>query len=503
MRAIFFISFFISSFCFSQNEEIIIPIEGKLLFSGQSIMIPASNEEVAGFSIIKINENNIEAFQFDENEKYINKITTEIPKRLISFLSAIKLENSIRLFFSSFDGIGYLDIDFKTNIINTTIIKRENNFNEKVIGYFGKNSKFYLVTIDEESLIRVLMFSENEAYKTTVFTEEAKQLNETNLFQKLLKTKEVISIIKENEQASITLSYKTKKIYVSENNIIITVDNKAVLSDAITLIVSLNLKTKNLDVYNIPSPKLNSLDQSKNKIIIHSFVKGNLLFQFSTNKDDVAFQIVDFKNKEVIKKFEFSNSSLEMFNAPLEYNIPEFGYKKPERISKIARFYKNLYSKKAGIVVFENENNYTIRISTLDVPARNKRMHLEDPVNMVEAFTPLTTTSSYVGGELYFGINYYSGVITNPPNYGTTNSIYQNEKITTENSIILTVNKNDFSVVLNENYNSIYKKTRKFEQGIRDNKVRLVKPSLFKIKNEYYFSYFSIKNRSFLISKIK
>lgn len=466
-------------------------------------MIPVSNKEQEDFSIIKINENHIEVFQFDENEKYINKITSEIPKRIISFLTAIKLENSIHLFFSSFEGIGYLDIDFKTNTINTKIIKRENDFNEKVIGYYGENSKFYLVTINEKSLIRVLVFSEDEAYKTIDFKGHVKQLNDSQLYQKLLKSKEAISIIKDNEQASVTLSYKTKKIYVSENDIIITIDNKATMSEASTLIVSLNLKTKSIDIYDIPSPKLKSSEQSKNKIITHSYIKDDFLFQFSTNKVATGFQIVNFKNDELIKTFEFSNSSLKMFDAPLANNIPEFGYKNPEKISNTSRFYKNLYSKKAGIVVFENNDNYVIRISSLDIPARNKRMHLEDPENMVEAFTPFNTTTSYVGGVLYFGINYYSGTITIPPNYGTTNSIYQNEKITTENSITLAVDKIDFSVVLDKNHSSIYQKTRKFEQGIRDTKVRLVKPSLFKIKNEYYFSYFSIKNRSFLISKIK
>lgn len=471
------------------------------MFSGQSVMLPVSNNDSNDFSIIKINEKSFEAILFDENYYIINKIESNIPQDLISFLAAIKIKSITRLFFSSYQGIGYLDIDFLSGVVSETFVNTNVEQNEKVIAYYNENSKFYLVTLNDDSIIKIFSFSENEKFDLIEFSKESQKIYEVQLYYKLFKTGEVISIIKSNEQPSLTLTYNTKKVYVSEDNISITVDE----SPSNTIIVSINLNDKSLEVYNVQAPKLNVGDLSKSKIIVHSYLKDNNLFQLSTNKEFAQLQVVDFKNDTILKTIKIDDIYSNSLNPPTKQTIPEFGNNESELLKNKNQFYKNIYSKKAGVVVFVDGDDYIINIGALGIPARNKRLHYEYQNNMTGGFTPYTTGSSYVNGSLYISVSFISlpGVIANPPNYGETNSIYQNEKITTEFISTIRLNKHNFEKVTNNNFSSIYHKTRKYEQELRKNRIRLVKPSLYKIKDQYYFSYFSLKERSFIISKIE
>ncbi len=346
------------------------------------------------------------------------------------------------------------------------------------------------------------VFSEKKGFEKIEFISENDVLTEKYLSQKLFSKNSIINILKMNEEGSLTLSLNPKKIYVSENKIIITVDyyTDEDGADHITDIIALDLNTRKISSYTVDFPKIAKQRRSKKEIKSHSYIKNDLLFQLVQTKKEVKVQVVDFKLNKILGSYDLDENSKGSFNTPQNLKIPEYGIKEPDDLSKNKKFLRRLYRGDAGIVAYEDQSNYTIKVGAITIPESGHRMS-----DTHDNYVPIYTGSpvfAIVTISVLVGLTINDAVQANPPNYGTTNSIYLNEKELEEDFTTITISKENFEVSGKKPIQSVFERSRKHEESLQENRIRLVKPSLFKIGGLYYFSYFSIKERSFLISKL-
>ena len=500
MRYFLLLFLFISKLTFSQTDTIKVPIEGTLIFTSKTAIVPLANEKTGGLSFLKVDKNDIEAHQIDKNGKVLKIVEANIPNKVGSFLDAIHLQDKLRLYFARKDNIGFMDVDFSTSEVQETIIENVFDKKETLIGYYGTNNKFYTVSITDDSSIAIYVFSEKEGFEKIEFNSENDVLTEKYLSQKLFSKNSIINILKMDEEGSLTLSLNPKKIYVSENKIIITVDyyTDEDGADHITDIITLDLNTRKIHPYTIDFPKITKQRSSKKEIKSHSYIKNDLLFQLVHTKHELKVQVVDFKSNKVLGSYDFDENSKGGFTTPQNLKIPEYGIKEPDEISKNKKFLRRVYRGDTGIVAYEDDSNYTIKVGAIEIPETGHRMS--------ETYRSGLQAISY-SGDLFItvaalGVIISDAVQANPPNYGTTNSLYLNEKEIEEDFTTISISKENFEVSSEKPIQSIYEKSRNHEEQLQEDRIRLVKPSLFKIGGVYYFSYFSIKERSFLISKL-
>ena len=502
MRYLLLLFFFVSKITYSQTENIKVPIDGTLIFSSKTAIVPLANEKTGGFSFLKVDKNDIEAHQIDEKGMVLKTVEANIPNKVGSFLDAIHLQDKLRLYFARKDNIGFMDVDFSTSEVQETIIEDVFDKKETLIGYYGTNNKFYAVSITEDSFISVYVFSEKEGFEKIEFISENDVLTEKYLSQKLFSKNSIINIFKMDEEGSLTLSLNPKKIYVSENKIIITVDyyTDEDGADHITDIIALDLKTRKISPYTVDFPKIDKQRRSKKEIKSHSYLKNDLLFQMVQTKQEVKVQVVDYKTNKILGSYNFDDTSMGNFTTPQNLKIPEYGIKDPDDITKSKKFLRRLYRGDAGIVAYEDQSNYTIKVGAIHIPESGHRMSTTN-----DSCEPIYTGSpvfAIVSISVLVGLTINDAVQANPPNYGTTNSLYLNEKELEEDFTSITVSKESFEVSGEKPILSVFERSRNHEESLQENRIRLVKPALFKIGGMYYFSYFSIKERSFLISKL-
>jgi hypothetical protein len=489
---------------FAQQFETKIPVEGTLIFTGQTAILPISNEVTGGISFLKVDETELQAYQIDESGVVTAQLITDIPRELGNFLDAIHVNGALRLFFTKKDAVGYMDIDFKTGETREVVIEDVYQKKERLIGYYGTRNKFYTVTIREDSSLGVTIFSEKKGYETINFSSDIERFTENYLSQKLFSKKSLINIIKTEEEASFTLNYNPKKLYVSENKITITIDyyKDERGADHITDIITLDLATQNAKAYTIDFPKIAKTRSVKKEIQSRSYLKDELLFQLVHTKDQLIVQVVDYKTAEVLNTYGLDELANGDFSAPEKESIPKYGFRESDEIKKNVRFLRNLYQNKSAIAVYEEGENYGIKIGAFEIPQEGHRMENQlnnSPGMVAYSIDPFTAALSATVFLTAFIVN---KVAANPPNYGTTNSIYLNEKELETFSSSLVIDKKTFEPLATTEVQSIYQKSRIHEEDLNDKRVRLVKPSLFKIRGKYYFSYFSVRDRSFIISNL-
>ncbi|MBL4664135.1 MAG: hypothetical protein JKY22_11425 [Flavobacteriaceae bacterium] len=504
MRHTLLFLLFISSYRYAQNLETKIPIDGTLIFTGKTAILPISNEVTGGISFLKVDETELQAYQIDKSGEMTAKLIIDIPKELGAFLDAIHINGTLRLFFTKKDAVGYMDIDFETGKANEVVMEDVYQKKERLIGYYGTKNKFYTVTIQENSSLGVYVFSDKDGYEKIVFDSDNEFFVEKYLSQKLFSKKSLINIIKTEEEASFTLNYNPKKLYVSENKITITIDyyKDEKGADHITDIIELDIPSQKIEAYTINFPKIIKTRSVKKEIQSRSYIKNELLFQLVHTKDQLIVQVVDYKSAKVLGFFDMNEFTNGYFSPPERETIPKYGFNKADEIKKNVRFLRNLYQNKSAIAVYEEGNHYGIKIGAFKIPSAGHRMENQlknTPGMVVYSVDPFFAAVSVT---VFLTAIIADGIAANPPNYGTTNSIYFNEKELDTFSASLVIDKESFEPVATAGIQSIYQKSRIHEKNLNDNRIRLVKPSLFKIRGDYYFSYFSIRDRSFIISNL-
>ena len=239
------------------------------------------------------------------------------------------------------------------------------------------------------------------------------------------------------------------------------------------------------------------------------------------DKDEITIQVVNFVERKLLKKYYMDNKNFGVFVNAENIIIPTYGVGKKYTIDSPSEFMISLevstpvlvVTKQIGfysldVIALNPKYNSSHRLSPYKSNNRNPTFFNKDLFkdksgnfeNLKQAdieFSNNAFSNSFFKDFLFLGVNF-----GNAPNYGALSSIYFNEKEVEIERANFVVDSSTFETVSKERPSSTIEKSRIYEDKLRDQGVRLVKPTIFKMKDELYLTYFSVKDRSFIIQKL-
>lgn len=244
------------------------------------------------------------------------------------------------------------NLDCKTSESLNFDFPKNHNY---IISSFQENNALYILAKEKEYEHLLLYKFENQKCEIKMldfspFTFKNKE--NVNISFNALIQYFPIKKIEPDILNSLDLTSSICKMYVLENRIILTFDDRVQR----TQVFEVNLNTGIMKERTFDSPA------SKNPLATaNSFYNNKKLFQIAANEDELLFEVKDFDSKNIIKKYSFSkNDSIPFKNSPFFVQINN---KKPKQLKNTAKFLKDLEGLTAGISIIKNKQNTFVTFS--------------------------------------------------------------------------------------------------------------------------------------------
>lgn len=309
---------------------------GKMYDSNNNYKLIIANKEKNKFALIK--------FKFYLNETSV--IEEELDAKNLLFLQSVNKGDTSHLFF----------LEKKTsNIISKNYFINGKN----TASTFNVGKETFLINDKKEISLKKLLADykkpdhrkiKNIEYELTKITENPYK---NNVIEKVFSYD-----IKQNQliPTSIELTSRYNKLYVKNNEIIITLDKNRFY----TQILSLNLNNCSYIFEKIKKPLFNKKKMFKKS---NSFIYDDNIFLISASKDSLISSIYSLKDKREIKRIEVGkNQPITFKNSSI---IQEGGaFKKHRNFEQTNKFLRKVSESNIGIGVFKNKNGYEITIGS-------------------------------------------------------------------------------------------------------------------------------------------
>ncbi|WP_272150762.1 hypothetical protein [Tenacibaculum aiptasiae] len=401
-------------------------IIGKLYDRENNYTLILSNNERSKFILAK--------FLFNAKKTIITE--SNFGLKNLRFLQSINKGNKVHLLF--------------LNEKNSTIISRNYHSNGKATStkFNFQNEKFLITDIKEISFKKLLVDYtkpnhreiENIAYELT-------KINEIPYKNEIV-YKSFSTTTKRNQTSptSIDLTSRLSKLYVNNNNVIITLDKNRFY----TQILTLNIDKGTYSFQKIKKPLFSVKKMYKRS---NSFIHNDLLFQVAVSKNILTFTIYDIKKEQLLKEITAkSNNPINFKNTPI---LQEGGaFEKHRDLEKTNKFLRKISQSNIGIGVMKNKNSYEIVIGSSKLASKG-----------------INTVSTILGAALMSGA----------PNFIDTNNFSQ----VSFNSYAsyLTTKSVRIHCLFDENFNHL---SGTIEKNLYDKITRFIKPILSNEKDGIY-----------------
>jgi hypothetical protein len=334
-------------------------------------VIPVVNETTGEIGFFVADAKNIYGYKIDGNFKITKKLTSEEKSRKYKTLigNSIFKEDLYRVYLtnSSQDKFASFDFSFKKN--TTSFFEFELNTGETFIQTVSHRNQFYLISASELT---------NELYIYT-FDEEGNPkrnkieigslrfistLGKSTKLTTLLIEKEAIKKFEENTPNSIEITSELRKMYQRENAVLFSFDHHKLF----TQVLKIDLNSFEASSFQFKKPFL-----SKHANRTNSYINGENIFTIAVTKEQIAFEILDFKTGDLIKAYTANkNDSITFKNTAI---IQEGGlYDKYRELEKTNRFLKRVATGNTGVSARKIGNQYHLIIGGYIEQKRNPGM---------------------------------------------------------------------------------------------------------------------------------
>ena len=350
--------FLLSSFSsFSQEEVVSISNDLKTSLSEINRTFASVNESNGDFSVYLEDADSVYGYLFNSKYESISQLKTEDLRNKYKMFLGSTVDNLVHsTYFSNEKNTKFVtqSFDFENN---SSSIKEINLSleNEMFLQSFTYNNTFYILSIvKNQSLINLYVFDKSNYTKNTVNLSEITFINwlnrKTSLHQLLLRD-DGLSKIVNDVPSSLINSFKYSKLYLNNNKIILTLDQRFQYTE----IISINLKdyTHTYNTINHNQEDNAALKFKRS----NSFLVDSILFQASIIKEKFVFSIKNLNSNETLKESNFTRDkmiSFENTNAVLD--------KKDKKRTK--RFLRRATNTIVGIDVKKQENAYQIELGS-------------------------------------------------------------------------------------------------------------------------------------------
>ena len=371
-------------------------------------------------------------------------------------------------------------------IITEYEIKVDSN-PEKYIQVFSENNKFYILTLIRDSnSLKLYEFNGNifkevnidlsifKLYKSnnetaSIFKIFEKSIGDSNVFEESYKLPRITS----ESPTSLTESTKKTKCYSNSEEIIITLD----LSDLVTQIITINLKTFDAKLNNIEKPSLTSI--SIDNVKSNSFIIEGKLLQLTLCENKMNLSLKDF-NGTIIKEYIINE------NDKFKINNSGFirqNYMGSEReLETTSQFLRKIVRSNVGVSAYNLNGNYLLTLGSVS-PERSyngggigamgglagmNNMQIAEGLKEANFFQPIN----------FVNINFYY--------YGTRRSI--------STDCLFDYNLNHIDIKLQPlAFDKIAEFKKKYTQ--------IETETVFVVNKIYYFGYFSTLLKKYVFKK--
>lgn len=458
MKYIYLILFLTTQLLSGQEVFADFDLELKGFMSKRNVFSIVEDESIALFFD---NKKEMKCYLLDSNKTVSSTFIFERPRRKYKeILGYIAEGNHYYIYFGNKNknSFAVLDVNFQTK--KSSVKEIDLKLSSKFIDAFSKNGKFYLLSLSDDSVLNLYSFS-----KETKFTHSKYPIDKKFKLSQNIITASGFSLIidlekiEENTPNSIEKSSNYNKIYVTDEEVIITLD----VNNKFTRLIKINYNTNTAFTEKIEHIKV-AEDKERNRS--NSFFHQGKLYQLSSTKKNLAFSYYDIVTKERSKVIKLNiNDSIWFKNSDIIQQKTDL-FESERKLSKTKQFLRKVTFSKPGISIVSINGVNQVTIGGVTKIANGGGYIMAGPaMGGVDGIAIAGSTSIYMSPTFY--------------SYGA----YSNTKSTFINCL--------FDSALNhkngEFLDNVFDKIKTYEDSVVD--VLKLK-TVFKYKGNYIFGYY-------------
>jgi hypothetical protein len=463
--------FFISLSCLAQEEVTSVINNLKTSESLIKSTFASVNEFNDGFSVYLQDSDSVYGYLFNAKYENISKIKTEALRNKYKVFLGSTANNLVHyIYFSNNKNTKFSAHSFDFH--NKIALRKEIDLsieNEKFLQAFTYKNIFYILSIGkDQSLIYLYVFDQSNYTRQIINLSEITFLSwlkqKTSLYNVLNREGTFSKIVKDIPN-SIKNSFKYSKLYLSNDKLVITLDQRFEFTE----MISINLKD-----YSHTFETINHNQEDDLNLIFkrsNSFLVDSLLFQASIIKEKFVFSIKNINSKKALKEISFNRDKILSFENPNA--IPDKKNKK-----KAKHFLRNFTNNIAGIDIQKHDNTYQVKIGSY----KNVPNNMFPTIGFSSFSSNGSNIISFTPGQLSFDFMSY----------------YSNGDIS-ENTIEVVLNDN-FEFKNDKLAKNVFDKIKEFSEK----KSKFIEAeNIFNYKDDMFFCAQIKDSKSFLIVKFE
>lgn len=355
----------------SYSQEEIAVFDNKLKESGSSLkdVIPIVNEKTGDISLFLMDATKVYAYLLNDDFKVVKSISSDDKSRKYKILigKSISNTNDYRIYLTNNKQNKFASMNFSYSNNSSSLDEFElASKNELLVQTATHNNQFFLISIIKNLSTLCLYKFNNEGRYDRIVLDFSSDIflnrmgSETTLFKLCtentgaygLKKSIDVKKIEKNNPNSIEITSELSKFYLSNNSILLTLDD----NKSFTQIVKINLDTFKKEVLRIKKP---FLDSGVFSIKTNSFINEDNIYMIASTSDNFVFEIKNIETKETLKEYKTSaNDSITFKNTPI---IQKGGaYDNYREMEKTKKFLRKITNGNVGVSVYKINNNYQI-----------------------------------------------------------------------------------------------------------------------------------------------
>ncbi|HBR54440.1 MAG TPA: hypothetical protein EYN07_08035 [Flavobacteriaceae bacterium] len=432
------------------------------------------------FCLFINNNKDITARMYSKDLNLIGEFLADtFPNKYLNILGFTIKDHQLRYFLQKRNKNKFGSIVFDFDSLKTV----ENEFDFKLekevyIESFGREDKFYLITVDKNSnLLNLYIFNHDGSYIKTPYNFSNKTLKDSKgnnqtlydiLTQSLIFMKFIeASYIKDDAKQSLDVSNNTNKLYPTENGFILTADK----SDLATYLFLYNSDDNTLTFDMLIKNKLVG-EYKPGEIRTNSFFLDNKLFQIVVSKDEMIANVSNITSKQELKRWTLSSKDekIGFSNSAIIIEGGAYNRTRIREIEKPSKFLRKVNNKNVGILSKKIGENYQV------------------------IFGASVTSQGYVGPAMFTISTGAAGQVAPSYTWFGHHYNYLNYKYTKSTRIEGLYNSS-FEQLDDSIPEPVFEKISSFEDTLKYKKAT----TTFKFNNNYYYGYYHIKNKEYLI----
>jgi hypothetical protein len=467
-----FVAFVLNVFI-GYSQDIVSTIPVKLKNNRDVFQI--INDSTKQVTLFLSDRKTVNAIRLDEKMQFLDSIVTNRPDKYYSeMIGYISKGSKQNLFWSSGDSKEILvqNFDFEKRTIlskNFTLEFKK----EVVLQKFSLNKKFYILSVLKTSnSLKLYMFDQN-----SIMTEKIIDLNLFKFFDSRYVKTDIYGMFRESflpsegsfslqkispeSPTSLTYSSKKRKCYLRDNSLVVTLDT----NKDYTQIIIINTNDYSASEKIIKKPLI--VSQQTNIPNSNSFLFGEKLYQVKNNSDVMIVSIKNLNGDDINEYKIFNDKPIEFKNS----DIIQFGgdFSSKRILDKSNQFLRKTANLNTGISCYNIKGNNLITLGSVSEQTNNNAMF----------------------GAM-FGLTGALIAAAISPTYDNFNS-YSNRRVVYFNSLLDNNDKHIKGIVQPLAFDKI--------QIFSQRATEITSQGIFKIEENYYFSYYDSKESKYIIRK--